>query len=226
MQRYAIYYAPPPGTLADFTASWLGWDPVTGQPVARPDIAGLPRPLGELTQAPHKYGFHGTLKAPFRLAVGVNETQLRDACQALASSLSPLMVGEMQVARIGGFVALIPVSESPALAGFAMKIVRNLDPFRAPLTEREIARRNPDRLNDRQRNNLMRWGYPHLLDDFHFHLTLTGNLDDAEAISVVELLTPVLLPLVETPFVIRDICLFGEDETGRFHLLHRYALTG
>jgi hypothetical protein len=28
------------------------------------------------------------------------------------------------------------------------------------------------------------------------------------------------------PFVIDDLCLFGEDAAGRFHLLHRYALTG
>ncbi|MEO8530520.1 MAG: DUF1045 domain-containing protein, partial [Deltaproteobacteria bacterium] len=214
------------GALADFTASWLGWDPVTGQPVERPALDGLPRAVSELTQAPHKYGFHGTLKAPFRLADGVDEAQLRAGCEALAASLAPFVIGEMQVARIGGFIALVPLIESPALAGFAIKIVQGLDQFRAPLNAREIAKRNPDRLSERQRDNLMTWGYPHLMEDFHFHLTLTSSLAAAEAAQVVDVLTPVIVPLVDRPLVIADLCLFGEDDTGRFHLVHRYALTG
>ena len=226
MQRYAIYYAPPPGRFADFTASWLGWDPVTGQPAPRPDIAGLPRSIADLTQAPQKYGFHGTLKAPFRLADGVPEAQLLSACAELADGLAPVEIGAMKVARIGGFVAVVPAVESSALAAFAMTIVRDLDPLRAPLNAREIAKRNPDRLNDRQRANLMTWGYPHLMEDFHFHLTLTGNLPPDEAETVVDVLGPIILPMIETPFVIRDICLFGEDDAGRFHLMQRYALAG
>ena len=65
--RFAVYYAPEPGAFADFTASWLGWDPVTASPRPYPQIPGLPRPVAEITDTPRKYGFHGTLKPPFRL---------------------------------------------------------------------------------------------------------------------------------------------------------------
>jgi hypothetical protein len=33
-------------------------------------------------------------------------------------------------------------------------------------------------------------------------------------------------PVLPHPFRIEDLCLFGEDAAGRFHLLHRYALAG
>jgi hypothetical protein len=33
-------------------------------------------------------------------------------------------------------------------------------------------------------------------------------------------------PVLPQPFRIEDLCLFGEDAGGRFHLLLRYALTG
>ena len=68
--RFAVYYAPEPGPLADFGAAWLGWDATAGSARAHPDIAGLPRPVAEITQTPRKYGFHGTVKPPFRLAPG------------------------------------------------------------------------------------------------------------------------------------------------------------
>ncbi|MGL6208804.1 MAG: DUF1045 domain-containing protein, partial [Paracoccaceae bacterium] len=68
MTRYAIYYAPETGDLADFTAAWLGWDPVLGQAVPHPQIEGRPHAVADLTATPRKYGFHGTIKPPFHLA--------------------------------------------------------------------------------------------------------------------------------------------------------------
>ena len=52
--RYAVYYTPEPGPLADFGAAWLGWDIATGAEVAHPDLPGLPRPVTELTATPRK----------------------------------------------------------------------------------------------------------------------------------------------------------------------------
>ncbi|TMV36066.1 DUF1045 domain-containing protein, partial [Thioclava sp. BHET1] len=88
--RYAVYYAPPAGPLADFGAGWLGWDPVAGLPRAHPAVAGLPCPVAELTATPRKYGFHGTLKPPFRLAPGTEAGGLIAALDALAADLAPL----------------------------------------------------------------------------------------------------------------------------------------
>ena len=35
-----------------------------------------------------------------------------------------------------------------------------------------------------------------------------------------------LSPVLPHPFVIEDLCLLGEEMDGRFHLLHRAALSG
>ena len=96
--------------------------------------------------------------------------------------------------------------------------------MRAALTEDEIARRRPDQLSPRQRELLDLWGYPQVMEEFRFHLTLTDRLPDPAP--VLQVLGPYFAPVLPTPFVIQDLCLFGEDSGGRFHLLHRHALTG
>ena len=69
--RYAVYYAPAPGPFAEFTARWLGWDAATGTEREHPEVPGLPLPVAEITATPRKYGFHGTLKPPFRLTLSL-----------------------------------------------------------------------------------------------------------------------------------------------------------
>ncbi|MDB6452728.1 DUF1045 domain-containing protein [Falsirhodobacter sp. 20TX0035] len=211
MKRYAIYYLPPPGPLARFGAEWLGWDPEAGIPV------GAPSPQEALVAEPRKYGLHATLKAPFRLA-GDRE-DLEGAVADLARDLSPVQPGPLKVVRIGRFLALVPQGDATALNAMAGRIVTALDPFRAPLTEAEIARRKPERLTPRQRELLNRWGYPFVMEEFRFHITLTGPCDlEPEA------LEPRLAPVLPADFVIAEICLMGEDEDGMFHLLRRYPI--
>ncbi|MBE2276306.1 MAG: DUF1045 domain-containing protein [Rhodobacteraceae bacterium] len=81
-------------------------------------------------------------------------------------------------------------------------------------------------MSARQRALLDRWGYPFVMEEFRFHLTLTDRLPDAIAGPVAGVLQAHFADVLPRPFVIEDLCLFGEDAEGRFHLLHRYALTG
>lgn len=224
--RYALYWAPAPGPLASFAARWLGWDPAAATAVAQPDLPGLPRPVAELTAEPRKYGFHGTLKAPFRLAEGTTPEALQAAVAALAATLAPVTLDGMRLATLGRFLALVPVGETAALARLAGTLVDRLDPFRAPLTAADLARRKADALPPRQRALLDRYGYPYVMEEFRFHLTLTGPVDPDTAGAVRAVLEPQVAPLLPRPFVIDAVCLFGEAEDGRFHVLHRYALTG
>ena len=79
--RYAIYFTPPPGSdLHRFGSAVLGYDCVTGAKLTPPaDIAVDAEEWRRLTEEPRRYGFHATLKAPFRLAPGTTEAGLIDA---------------------------------------------------------------------------------------------------------------------------------------------------
>lgn len=222
--RFAVYYAPEPGALADFAAGWLGWDPVAGARCPYPEIAGLPRPVAEITATPRKYGFHGTLKPPFRLT-GSREA-LESDLAALAARMAPIELDGLALHRLGGFLALTPEGDLAPLEALAAETVRALDSHRAPAPEAELARRRNAGLSPRQEGYLLQWGYPYVMEEFRFHLTLSGKLPGDEADAVAAALEPVLAPILPRPFRIGELCLFGEDGEGMFHLVHRYALTG
>jgi putative phosphonate metabolism protein len=223
MKRYAVYYAPRPGTFADRAADWLGRDPETGNMRPQPDL-GLP--AAEITGEPRRYGFHGTIKPPFRLAPGVMRDDLDAAMRSLASCLSPVALPGLRIANLDGFLALVPDGDGPDLQQLGAAVVRELDPLRAPATQAEIARRRPERLTPRQRSLLDQWGYPFVMEEFRFHLTLTDRLPASMADHAQAVLKEHFAPVLPRPFTIDDLCLFGEPEDGAFRLLHRYALTG
>jgi hypothetical protein len=62
------------------------------------------------------------------------------------------------------------------------------------------------------------------MEEFRFHLTLTDRLPEPGP--AMAALAGHFAPVLPRPFLIEDLCLFGEDAAGRFHLLHRYPLTG
>ncbi|MFC3181262.1 DUF1045 domain-containing protein [Cypionkella sinensis] len=223
MKRFAIYYAPEPGAFADAAAAWLGWDLAFGQFVPQPALA-LPRSLAEVTAEPRKYGFHATLKPPFRLAEDVSFADLTQATAELAQSLAPLTLPGLQMVNLDGFLALTPTDDQTALQAFAAQIVQQLDSLRASLTPAEIARRRPERLTMRQRELLGTYGYPYVLEQFRFHLTLSGPLASDET-AIATAAARHFAGLIPQPFVIAEVCLCGEDAMGQFHLLHRYALS-
>lgn len=88
------------------------------------------------------------------------------------------------------------------------------------------ARRRPEALSPRQRELLDLSGYPFVMEELRFYLTLTDCLPDDQATTVASTLQAHFTPLLPQPFLIEDLCLFGEEMSGRFHLLHRYALNG
>lgn len=223
-RRYAIYYAPDPGALADFGAAWLGWDTAAGRDVAHPEVPGLPRPVHELTATPRKYGLHGTIKPPFRLAPGTTADELDSAARALCAGQAPVRLDGLGLSRLGRFVALKALGDAGALAALAAACVEGLDRFRAPAPPEELARRRAKGLTDRQDALLQTWGYPYVMEEFRFHVTLTGSLPPDEAEMVRTALAPALDGLLPAPFDITSLCLAGEDDAGRFHLVRRYPL--
>ncbi|WP_373636738.1 DUF1045 domain-containing protein [Yoonia sp. BS5-3] len=223
-ERYAVFYTAPPGAFADFCASWLGWDSRAGAYIPHPNIGDLD--VATLTAVPRKYGFHGTLKAPFRPAQNAGEAVLRDAIAAFAKTAAPIENLPMALQLHRGFIALRPTGETPALNKLANRIVTDLDSFRAAAPPEELARRRAAGLTPRQDHNMMTWGYPYVLEDFHFHLTLTGRLDDAIGAHVMDVLRPHMEHVLPHAISVDHIALMGQASDGMFHEIHRYALTG
>jgi hypothetical protein len=188
--RYAIYHAPEPSTpLWRFGSGVLGYDAATGAEVP----ALLPKGFSAeawhaATEEPRRYGFHATIKAPFRLAADRSEAELVAALTIIAGRLDAVDLGACGVHVVpaeagGGFVAVTPVTPPPALAALERAVVTEFEPFRAPLTQEETLRRRPERLSPRQRGHLERYGYPYVLEDFAFHMTLSGRLDAPEPVA-------------------------------------------
>lgn len=219
--RIAIYYVPPEGDLADFGAAWLGWDIVRGRPARQAFLPGL----NDITMTPRKYGFHGTLKPPFRMAEGRELPELKAATHKLAASLAPVRCDGFELAALGGFLALVPRGDMAALQRVADACVQDLDAFRAPASEEEMARRRKAGLNARQDALLQKWGYPYVGEEFRFHMTLSGRLS-TDDVSVWTARAKHHLPDLPAPFIIDQIALCGERRDGCFELLHRYALAG
>ena len=222
--RYAIYYTAAQGPLADFGARWLGWDIATGSAAPHPDISDLPLPIKEITDRPRKYGLHGTIKPPFFLAQGTSADDLAQKAQALCARLRPVTLDGLALTRIGRFLALTPKGKTTALADLAAQIVTGLDPFRAPPSETELARRRSRRLSDRQEALLTQSGYPYVMEEFRFHLTLTGPVKDTQIPQVQQALDHMLAPILPRPFTINSLSLTGEGQDGRFETLTRFPL--
>ena len=64
------------------------------------------------------------------------------------------------------------------------------------------------------------------MDEFRYHMTLTGPLDADIAGVVEDDLGPHIAPTIPRPYVVDALTLLGEAEDGRFHQIHRYELTG
>ncbi len=174
--RYAIYFVPAADTaLYRFGASVLGYDAYSGKP--QNFIDGVDGTAWrELVHDPRIYGFHATLKAPFYLTDGATEDDVGRVLDDVTARQQPVLVGELALREIGSFIALVPANDCPGLDRLAQACVRDFDRFRAPMSEQERARRLVPALTDRQIENLVRWGYPYVFDDFRFHMTLTGKL--------------------------------------------------
>ena len=224
--RYAIYYAPAQGSFLDqFGAEMLGYDAWIG--AALPFASGVVEQMPdwrELTQDPRQYGFHATLKAPMSLN-GRRESELHAACADFARQ--PRLIPKITpvVNPISGFIAVIPDGRSAELEQFAADCVRAFDPFRAPLTAEDRARRNPSRLTPRQVEYLDRWGYPYVMEEFRFHMTLTGRLDETRREAVLAMLRERFARLKLTELAIDRVALFKQaDAKARFEIIGDWQL--
>lgn len=223
--RFAIYFVPDQADAwAQFSTAWLGWDITSSQTVAHPELNNGVGPVSAVTAVPRRYGLHATIKPPFRLRSGKSRGALSRVAKDLAADIAPLTLSGLQITRLGRFLALTPIGETTALNATAARIVRDLDGFRAPASNQELERRRAANLSPAQDANLAQWGYPYVMDQFRFHITLTGKLPKDDLSKVEAALDRHLKPDLPHPLIIRDLALVGEDEDGFFHVVEQLPL--
>lgn len=172
LPRYALYYTPDPdGPLGCLGEALLGAEP-SGLPGI--DLAALEAHTAD----PRVYGFHATLKAPFRLAEARGEGDLLAAIQRFGEARPPVEPLRLRLAFLGRFLALVPAGPSRDLDLLAAEVVAAFEPFRAPLTPEDRERRLKAPLTPRETALLDAWGYPYVFEAFRFHMTLAGPLPE------------------------------------------------
>lgn len=179
--RYAVYFSPDDRSeLGRFGSSVLGRT-ATGQRSS--DTRSSFHDLGRwqsLTEKPAHYGFHATLKAPFELAAGFQQDDLLQACAFLATQQSAIVLDGLAPQCISNFAALTLPRQPVQLLELSNTCVTSLERFRAPINEHDIERRKNAKLTERQFDQLLKFGYPYVFDDFQFHMTLSSQLSDAD----------------------------------------------
>jgi putative phosphonate metabolism protein len=225
--RFAIYWAPPRNApLAEIGEAWLGRSAESDAALERPVLPGFG--AGELAAAtaePRRYGLHATLKPPFRLAEGGSAAALAAAFDDFARRQSRVIAPPLRLKRIGRFLALVPGARTPALDALAAAAVEAFDAFRAPLDAAELARRHAAGLSPAQAQHLARWGYPYVMEEFRFHVTVTGALETALAERLSPALERLFAPVLTLPLEIAELALFAEPAPrAPFRLIRRAAL--
>ncbi|PSJ65318.1 DUF1045 domain-containing protein [Kumtagia ephedrae] len=226
--RHALYFTPEPDdALTRAAQSWLGRSAFAVETVASPAPAGFTTDeFRRVTGEPRRYGFHATLVAPFRPREGLSREALTDAADSFAQRCAPFTIPALAITRIGGFFALTP-TESDRVAALASAAVDHFNDLRAPLAAADIERRRPDRLSERQRAYLDRYGYPYVKEEFRFHMTLTGSLEPEVATRIEPALQNHFAPLLARPVRVGSVALFVEPEPGAdFTVLstHRFGI--
>ncbi|MFW8584885.1 DUF1045 domain-containing protein [Rhizobium beringeri] len=223
--RYAICFTPPASDpLSLVAANWLGRNVFSGDMMEPPAVRGLGiHEIAFHTAVPRRYGFHGVLKAPFHLSRDMPESQLLRDLMRFSGTFIPFQIPRIEVARLGNFYSLLPSTPCEQIQYLASAIVQEFDRFRAPLSEAEIERSDPDGLSATQFANLHRWGNPYVMEEFRFHMPVTGPVNAIDMPRIEPVLRTIFEPVLSEPVTVSNVALMIEEGTGgpfRVHSLH------
>ncbi|MEJ2227087.1 MAG: DUF1045 domain-containing protein [Alphaproteobacteria bacterium] len=238
-ERYAIFWAPrADDPLAVFEHEWFGRSANASEnckaeaaiPAGENAYAQPHEPLGleaelaaRATRIPSRYALHGTMKAPFRPREGVELSALLEAMAAFCARRRRVVTGKLRLHRFPRFLALVLDGGTAELDWLADSCVTHFDHFRSPLNDEDRVRRG--QMSSAEAILFEQFGYHYIFNNFTFHITLAGPLDEPELDAVKPALAAAVAPVCEEPFVVDNLCLFGDPGQGApFKLVERFPL--
>ena len=227
--RYAIYYTPQhKSSLEALGREWLGrtaHDPLKERATA-PEGFHTDE-YRQLVESPRWYGFHGTLKAPFELAEGFTPEDIETSLAQICKSHTPFSLPGLGVNYFGNFFALTPTAIVPELMKLSTDCVRLLDPLRTPLSAYDFKRHTQKNLSERQERLLRRFGYPFVLEEFRFHMTLTGTVKAKSRPEYKTRLEEFTIPYLQEVIPVKEVTISMQpDRKTAFVEFARVPLTG
>lgn len=227
--RYAIYYTPPRNSrLESAGIHWLGRTPLRyGQPPHDIPEGFFKQEYYKIIEAPRWYGFHGTIRAPFELAKHVTPKTFVEEIRNICASHTPFKLSGLSISCFGGFLALTPATACPELLKLHSDLIRRLDHLRPQLSRFDLKRHLDKQLSERQERLLRRFGYPFVLEEFKFHMTLTGTIEDKVRRSYKEKMEHILNPYLTESIPINEVTVYMQPDRKTPFVEHaRIPLTG
>ena len=180
--------------------------------------------LKDYCEQPAKYGFHATLKAPFRLKRNVKTKNFYDVISHIAAQHSRFKIKGLKIVYSKKFTFITSRKPNKLLRNLENDLVKHLDTFRAELNKTEIKKRIPDSLTFKQNKYLKEWGYPFVFDQFKFHMTLmnqnNNKLSNKQKLELEKLIYKISNNVIE----FNEISLLGENKNGHFEEIKRFKL--
>jgi hypothetical protein len=159
------------------------------------------------------------------LKTDITAETLKTRLVSFAQRRKPVATGPLTLSRAGRFLVLRPVRPAPALDWLAAQCVTTFDSFAAPLSETDREERGAAQHNDYQRLLFESYGDTNVLNEYRFHITLTGPLDNGHLERVAQALWPVIEDICAEGVTVDALSLFG-DPGGRtpLRLIGRHRL--
>jgi len=215
--RFAIYYAPASSSLLwHIGCQWLSHNDLAGKGIIPDSFSCFTAArLAEITESPRHYGLHGTLKAPFRLVSYRSEEDLHSCLNSFTRQRKPFVTPPLCLRLLNDFFCLCPERRASEIDNLAAECVQVFDEFRAPLNQIELDRRGTGALTEDEKHNLFTWGYPYVMEQFRFHITLTGRIDDEHERELLQTcLGDFFAPVIGKSLTVDGISLFVEPSPG------------
>jgi hypothetical protein len=224
-EKYAVYWVPKRAdALARFGASWTGWCSDQGERRARGAFGGLSVDLATITKRCRRHGFHGVVKTTFRLGDGRSRFSLEHILGRLAEDSAAFQLPRLRLAVVDRSVALVPVQTNQTLVDLVTQVDQAFAPLDAapPSDDFATSADGAPTPHGDQIDQVIK--FP-TAAAHRFHIPLSDPINPELALELIEMLQPVLEPMLQQPRQLNDLALMGDPGEGRpLRLLLRYEL--